>query len=260
MQIFEVFELTEYPYMELKEIHNMKTAEGIVSEEFANRVFLLVDHDMTRIWTHNGQKSSLKLQFYGGILANELSKQLELFYRVYPLNSYSKDDSTYQELLNKPLSTGIAKEITPDDFPRLPPISSNIHAISLHLGVDPGDAEEYLKDLPPLNGYEKKLTIIGGNIYVDEPESKTFLEKAEIQKVITKQSVLNNGFMFFSDRNYSIRLVLKDRKLLGMELYVKSDQDDKHLELNIPIVKEEHFKSFNSIEKVLDSLNNEDSS
>ena len=83
MQIFEVIELKEYPYMETREVVQGKIVGDILNETSVERVFLLVDHDTKRIWTYNGPHSSFKVQIYGGILAGKLRQQLKLFYMIF---------------------------------------------------------------------------------------------------------------------------------------------------------------------------------
>ncbi len=72
MQIFEVVELSEFPYMETREVTQGQTVSDILNETNIERVYLLVDHDIKRIWTYNGPKSYFKVQIYGGILASKL--------------------------------------------------------------------------------------------------------------------------------------------------------------------------------------------
>ena len=93
LQIFEAIELKEIPYMKTEEILEGGTiSEILFNSDNEEKAYLLVDDDLKRIWTYNSEKCSFKLQIYGNILAHMLSRQLRLFYRVYPLNIYNKND------------------------------------------------------------------------------------------------------------------------------------------------------------------------
>ncbi|MFX0037042.1 MAG: hypothetical protein ACFE9I_15535 [Candidatus Hermodarchaeota archaeon] len=111
MQIFEVVELQEFPFMVAKEIIQGQIVGDILNDTNLEKVYILVDHDTKRIWTYDGPNSSFKVQIYGGILAGMLKRQLRLFYRLYSLNMYSRDHHEFQELLQKPISGGRAKPI-----------------------------------------------------------------------------------------------------------------------------------------------------
>ena len=49
MQIFEVIETKEFPYMETREVLQGQVVGDILNETSVERVFLLVDHDTKRI-------------------------------------------------------------------------------------------------------------------------------------------------------------------------------------------------------------------
>ena len=85
MQIFEIVELEEFPFMETREIIQGQIIADVLNEDNFDKVYLLVDHDTKRIWKYNGPNSSLKLQNYGDILAGMLRKQL-------PLNALTKSE------------------------------------------------------------------------------------------------------------------------------------------------------------------------
>ena len=116
MQIFEVISLNEFPYMSNKEIFSVNSAKELINENNSDKVFLLVEHDRKLVLTYNGTKSSFKLQIYGGILAEMLKKQLKLFYRISSLNSYANNSKFYEEIMNKAIGGGIAKQVKREDF------------------------------------------------------------------------------------------------------------------------------------------------
>jgi len=166
MQIFEVVELSEFPYMETKEVAQGQAVSDILNETSFERVYLLVDHDTKRIWMYNGAKSSFKVQIYGGILAGKLRQQLKLFYRIYSLNMYSKDDQEFQDLLEKPIGGGRAKPIEKKDFPESTPDKyvADISVSNPKINV----AVEYINQIPQPDSLIRRFMIIGGIIFTDE--------------------------------------------------------------------------------------------
>ena len=65
---------------------------------------------------------------------------------------------------------------------------------------------------------------------------------------------LNNGFTFFNDRNYSTRIVVKDRAIQGVELYIHDYDKYETLELNIPVISEDKFSKIGKIESLIESF------
>lgn len=147
MQVFEVIELEEFPFMETREVGQGQIVVDIINENRPEKVYLLVDHDTKRIWKYNGANSSLKLQNYGEILAGMLRRQLRLFYGVYSLNEYSKDDPESQELLKKPITGGRAKPIKKRDFPN----QKLKHMMKPHLSLDIKESKKIIDDFVKKN-------------------------------------------------------------------------------------------------------------
>ena len=255
MQIFEVIELKEFPLMETKEIVEGTTVRDIINNDCTNRAFLLVDHDTKRIWTYYCLQSSLKKQIYMGILAGMLRQQLKLFYRVYPLNMYSKSDKEFQEIMDKPLGPGRAKPIEKKDFSKPTPDKYIVTSIQ---NPDMKKAIEYISQIPQPENMFRRFTIIGGQIFTDEeiPES-FFIEEKNIIKPV-KLGRLNNGFTLFKDHNYSTRLIIKNRKIQGIELYINKDDRSPSLELQIPLIYEEKFSKPGSIKDLINAFKNPD--
>ena len=61
---------------------------------------------------------------------------------------------------------------------------------------------------------------------------------------------LNDGFTFFNDRNYSTRLIIKEKKVQGIELYTHKGDKDEVLELKIPVISEERFNRIGSMDSL----------
>jgi len=249
MQIFEVLERVEFPFMETKELLEGVLVSDIISDASDGKVFLLVDHDTKRIWTYNFPQSSLKIQIYGAILAGKLRQQLKLFYRVYPLNMHSQADTEFQELMNKQLGPGRAKPIEKKDFSKKIldkyVINTSIQNPNLKKAI------EYVNQFPQPENFIRRFIIIGGHIFADEEITEAFL-KEEINSIKTvKLGQLNNGFTLFKDHNYSTRLIIKDRKIQGLELYIKKDDKSTPLELQVPVIYEEKFNKPGSLENLI---------
>ena len=249
MQIFEVIPLTEFPFMETREVHQGNILSDILNESSKERVYLLVDHDEKKIWTFNGSQSSFKVQIYGGILAGMLRQQLRLFYRVYPLNMYSIDDQEFQEILEKPLGVGRAKAIGKIDFSK-PSEDKYIKDISI-VSPKAHKAIEYIDSFPRPDDLIRRYIVIGGTIYTDEEITEAFLKEEKTVINTVKLGRLNNGFTFFKDHNYSTRLVIKDRKIQGIELYIHKEDKSPPLESQIPVIYEEKFSKPGSFDVLI---------
>ncbi len=258
MQIFEVIERVEFPFMEMKEILDGVIVGDIINDTSDGKVFLLVDHDTKKIWTYNGTQSSLRTQIYGGILAGMLRQQLKLFYRVYPLNMHSEEETEFQELIKKQLGPGRANPIEEKDFSKKSVdkyvMDTSIQNPNLKKAID------YINQFPQPKDLNRRFMIIGGQIFADEEVTEAFL-KEEIKSIKSvKLGQLNNGFTLFKDQNYSTRLIIKDRKIQGIELYIKKEDKTSPLELKVPLIHEEKLNKPGSIEdlikafKILDQI------
>ncbi|MFX0005404.1 MAG: hypothetical protein ACFFA7_01410 [Promethearchaeota archaeon] len=249
MQIFEVLELAEFPYMETQEIVEGQNVSDILNEENNDKVYLLVDHDTKRIWIYSGSQSPLKLQIYGGILAGMLRKQLRLFYKVYPLNLYSREDKEFQELLSKPIGGGRANPIVKQDFPD--PTPNNIMADVSITNPKINKAIEYVNELPNPDNLLRRFMIIGGSIFTDEEITDSFLKEENTSFKTIKLGRLNNGFTFFQDHNYSTRLIIKERMIQGIELFVHEDDKSPVFKIDIPVIYEDKFNKPGSMKSLI---------
>lgn len=238
MQVFEVIELPEFPYMATREVIEGTIVRDIVNENTNEKVLLLIDHDTKRIWIYNALKSPFKIQIYGGILAGLLRQQLRLFYRIYPLNFYHKDDQEFQEVLNKPLAGGRARSIEKQDFRKPQETQSTFMLVE---NPKLNQAMEYLKEIPQPRNLIRRFLIIGGTIYTDEEITESLITEKKTIIRPEKLGRLNNGFSFFEDHNYSTRLTIKERKIQGIELYIDEKDKAPSLKLKVPVIYEEKF-------------------
>ena len=262
MQIFEVLEIREYPYFLTVDVSDGAIVRDRINDLNSQKVYLLVDHDIKKIWTYNGINSSLKLQLFGGILAGMLRQQLRLFYRIYSMNKYSPEDPEFQEILNMPLGEGRARSIDKTDFPAKPD-NLTIGDILIH-NPRLNKALETIKEYPSLSGFKRSFLIVGGTLYSDEEVMESFLQDEKVTLEEVKLGRLNNGFTFFNDRNYSVRVIVMNRIIQGIELYVPEYENLPIIRLKTPVIKEEKFSKPGKIEKLLkafqipDSLSDEE--
>ena len=204
MQVFEVIEIQEFPYMLTKQMYTGEKVTDVIDEK---KVYLLVDHNLTRIWTYNGYKSSIKHQMFGVKLAEMLRAKLQLKYNIFSLNKFSKKDERFQDLMDKELGGGIAVEIKKSDFMEFEDGFQAKEDTSTILEVNTTKALEYINELPPPDDFYRRFMIVGGNVYTDEEITEKFIEEDKIIKKPLKLGRLNRGFTSFLN-NYATRPLL----------------------------------------------------
>ncbi|MBD3253594.1 MAG: hypothetical protein GF383_00795 [Candidatus Lokiarchaeota archaeon] len=257
MQIFEVIELDEFPYMKTIEITKGETIGEYFSDINQEKVLLMVDHDSKKIWTFNGLKSSFKKQIYGGILAKKMRQQLRLFYRVYPLNIYDKNDRKVQEILSKSIGGVQAKPITEKDFDKQKHHTNLYQDISIIPKVNVPKAMDYIEDIPKPNNYLRKFFIVGGYVFTEQEFTESFVQEKKTVKKPVKLGRLNRGFTLFNDKiRYSTRLIVKDRVVQGLEIYIHQEDSGKieKLESKVPVFPDERFNTERQIELLFNAL------
>ena len=84
---------------------------------------------------------------------------------------------------------------------------------------------------------------IAGNIYSEEDIPEAILEEEKHSTNLVKMGRLNNGFTFFSDRNYSTRIIVRNRTIQGIELYVNNFENLPSLRIKSPIIHEEKISN-----------------
>lgn len=244
MQVFEIFELKEFPYMTTEEITNFPENTliyNVIQGEDSKKAYILIDHNLKRIWTYNGLASAFKLQVYGGILAGMFRKQLRLFYRIYSLNAYNVEDKIFKDIMNNPLLPGIAKEFTKNDFSE--PSNTNLipEELSIHSGLNIKSALEDVNELSIPNDFIRKFFVTGANIFTDEEVIESFFPEIRTKRKQIKLGRLNDGFTFFGDNDYSLRLNIKKRCIQGIELFVHKENEKEPYRLEVPVIYEDRF-------------------
>ena len=253
MQVFEVVELDEYPFMMTEEIHTGNIVKDVIKED---KVYLIVDHNLNRIWIYNGYKSTFKLQAFAIKLGDMLRAQLQLKYTVFTLNRYSQDHKTYKEIMGKNIGGGVAQSLETSDFLGMGDKSHLIKAdVQIIPDIKVNDAIEYINEIPPPENFFRKFMLIGGNIYTDEEITEKFVTEEETIQKPLKLGRLNRGFTFFRG-NYSTRLIIHDRKVQGIELYIheKDKSEIQSLEVNIPIFPEEKYSKPGSVDSLMNAF------
>jgi hypothetical protein len=252
MQIFEVIEIQEYPYMGTKEIIEGEICRDIINENNSEKAFLLVDHDTKRIWTYCGPHCPITIQVYAGILAGLLRQQLRLFYRIFLLNQYSENSEEFQEILNKKIGGGTARSIEKKDLPD-PSKTKQFTYVSLH-NPKLNQALENINQVPIPQNFKRRFLIIGGTIYTEEEVPNIFVKEEETIVNPQKLGRLNDGFTFFDDHKYSTRIIIKERTIQGIELFIEKKDKAPSLKLKIPLIPEEKFSKPGNIDKLLNAF------
>jgi hypothetical protein len=186
-----------------------------------------------------------------------LRTQLRLFYRVYPLNSFKKEDKIFQEILDKPLGEGRAKCIEKSDFPK-EQFDKTVGDLIIN---NPRfkSALEILNTYPLPDDFSRVFIIIGGIIYSEEEITESMLKELKTSLNVIKMGRLNNGFTFFDDRNYSIRFIIKDRAIQGIELFVHKSDKIPLLRIKTPLIPEEHLNRKGDIKDLIQAFQISDS-
>jgi len=70
IQIFEVVEVSDYPFFLTLEVEEGEIVADVIKNIKTSKAYLLVDHDLKRIWTYNGIDSSFRLQLFGEFCQN----------------------------------------------------------------------------------------------------------------------------------------------------------------------------------------------
>ena len=256
-QIFEVLEVREFPFFVTIEIDDVSKVEDVINFMNSRKVYLLVDHNKKKIWTYNGRNSPFKLQIYGGILAGMLRKQLKLFYRVYPLNMYSTEDPEFQEIMVQTVATGRAQPINKKDFSKAI-IDGTVGEILIH-------NPKFSKAMEVINSYAKPedlnriFLIIAGNIYSEEETPEAILKEEQYSTKLVPMGRLNNGFTFFNDRNYSTRIIVRNRSIQGIELYGNSYENIPSLRIKSPIIHEDKISNKGDMDTLMTAFQIPDS-
>jgi len=96
--------------------------------------------------------------------------------------------------------------------------------------------------------------IISGTIYTDEEITESFLKEEKSSLKPIKLGRLNNGFTFFQDHNYSTRLIIKERKIQGIELFIHKDDKSPAFKIDIPVIHEDKFNKPGSMKSLIQAF------
>ena len=99
--------------------------------------------------------------------------------------------------------------------------------------------------------FNRIFLIVAGTIYSDEKTPKSMLSEDQSSEDLVKMGRLNNGFTFFDDRNYSTRVVVKNRSIQGIELFVHDYDKMPVVQIKSPIIHEEKISKERKIDKLL---------
>ncbi len=258
MQVFEVIELENSPYMETKELFleafTEITAKDLIDKK---KVLIFIDHNEKRIWTYYGSKTSIKLQMFGGILAKKFRAQLKLFYRISNMNEYALNNKKIQKIVEQKVGPGRAQPITRENFNKFTipgEKTGTVKDVCVHTGLNRKDALELLKSIPLPENFYPKIILIGGDFYSYESELNSYIVKKNEKITIKKLGQIPNGIFFDKTYTYSSRLIIKNGKVQALEYYIPKDLKIEAEQLKIPIFLEEKFLTPRNISSLFKSM------
>ena len=155
--------------------------------------------------------------------------------------------------MDKPISGGRAKPIEKDDFNQSKYGTAIRPDISIIQNVDVNKSIEYINEIPRPENFIRKFFIVDGNVYTDEEIPESFIKEEKIAIKPLKLGRLNRGFTFF-DGDYSIRLIINNHNVQGIELYTHKSIKSIPLKLNIPIFKEDKFSNVGNMDVLMKSF------
>jgi len=226
-------------------------AQNLVRDNIQNNgVYLIIDDNKKIVWIYKGHKSNLMLQFFGGILQEQMHKKLSAVYRKLDLNTFPKSSETVTEVMDAPIKVGLApeirkkaksEEISPLSNKRQPQYmtiaQSRMIETCVHKGLHAKDIipEVVQFDNPP--GYIRHMSMITGNMYNEDKEVKKFITEPQEEIVLKKIGILPNGFYFLE--NMSSRVFIKDGKVACLDFMVEKDTDLGGNRIVVPVLHRE---------------------
>lgn len=212
-------------------------------------VYLIIDDNKKTVWTYKGHKADILLQFYGGILQEQMHKKLSAVYRKLDLNTFPKDSEMVTEVMDAPIKAGLAPEIRKKaKSEEVTPLSTKRQAFMtyaksrmietcVHKGLHAKDIipEVVQFDNPP--GYIRHMSMITGSMYNEDKEVKKFITESEEETALNKIGILPNGFYFLE--NMSSRVFIKDGKVACLDFMVNKDTDLGQNRIVVPVLHRE---------------------
>jgi hypothetical protein len=220
LQIFKVL-----PSKETEEV-----CEGTLQDQLTPKaVLFIVDHESRKIFFYKGKKARLSLQILGTLLAQELRKQLKLFYQVFDVPGWEKLPEEVSALLDLTPEKGKAEEI------RVPPteeVEENAapelseeevtpprrfwgswqppggNLAPVHHSIVTKDVIHKLQKVPPPPGYLRNLLQVGGELFSENIYLESFVQNRKNVVELEKIGGLPDGFTFIENlpfRLFSVR-------------------------------------------------------
>jgi hypothetical protein len=220
LQIFKVL-----PSKETEEV-----CAGTLQEQLTPKaVLLIVDHESRKIFFYKGKKARLSLQVLGTLLAQELRKQLKLFYQVSDVPGWEKLPDAVSALLELTPEKGKTEEIrisppeeveenaapepTEEDLtsPRRfwgswQPPGGNLAPV--HHSIVTKDVIHKLQKVQPPPGYLRNLLQVGGELFSENIYLESFVQNRKNVVELEKIGSLPDGFTYIENlpfRLFSVR-------------------------------------------------------
>jgi len=109
-------------------------------------------------------------------------------------------------------------------------------------------------EFPQSDDYILRFMITEGNVYTEEKNVVSFIKEEKDIKHLFHLGRLNDGFTFFDDKSYTMRLVINKGNIHIIELYIPKNNKTDSLELKVPLLQEARFSRSNSLDSLIKSF------
>jgi len=207
MQIFKV----------LQSIETAEIPEGTLRDHLTpNAVLLIVDHNTRKIYFYKGQKARLSLQVLGALVAQDLRRQLKLFYSVTEVFGWEPLPEFLVKLLEVVPQKGKAEEIRKPVVTEPPESDSkkkkDILTTSppqplwggwkppggpiapVHWNVMTKDVLKKMQDISPPEGYLRNILQVGGELFSEDSFLEKFVQERKQVLELERIGALPDGF------------------------------------------------------------------
>ncbi len=207
MQIFKV----------LQSMETAEILEGTLRDHLTpNAVLLIVDYDSKKIYFYKGRRARLSLQVLGALVAQDLRRQLKLFYSVAEVLGWEPLPEFFSKLLDitprkdkaeaikKPVQTSPAEKETKkkEEKPAPPPPEPAWGGwkppggpiAPVHWNIMPKDVLKKMQATPPPEGYLRNILQVGGELFSEDSFLEKFVQERKQVIELEKIGGLPDGF------------------------------------------------------------------
>ncbi len=205
MQIFKI----------LQSMETAEILEGTLRDHLTpNAVLLIVDPDSKKIYFYKGRKARLSLQVLGALVAQDLRRQLKLFYAVAEVFGWEPLPEYFSKLLEVAPQKGNAEQIKrpvqtepavketkkgeksapppPEQWGGWKPPGGPIAPV--HWNIMPKDVLKKMQATPPPEGYLRNILQVGGELFSEDSFLEKFVQERKQVIELEKIGALPDGF------------------------------------------------------------------